>query len=227
MFLHIFGHVHPDQCVLRAEHSFRQSLAQLCLSHACGPQKQEGTDRPFGIFQPYPAAADGSGHGRHGLVLSHDSLDLFPSLLLLFLNVSCFLVGFRLDGGFLLPLQGLDLLLQLFDLGRLHKTGKSQLGGSLIDQVDGFIRKETVVDVSGGHLYCRFQSLVGNPDSVVVFIAAPEPFQNLISLLLRRLFHGHGLETTLQRGIFLNIFAVFLDGGSPDQLNLSSGQGRF
>ena len=50
VLLHIFRHIDADQRVFRSKHGFRQRLAQLRFSHACGPQKQEGADGPLGIL---------------------------------------------------------------------------------------------------------------------------------------------------------------------------------
>ena len=35
VFLHIFGHIYPDQGCFCTEHSLCQSLGKLCLSHTC------------------------------------------------------------------------------------------------------------------------------------------------------------------------------------------------
>ena len=76
-------------------------------------------------------------------------LDLFPLFLLLLLDLPGFLVGFRLNGRLLLLFQGGDLPLQIPDLSRLHKIGQAQLRRRLVDQIDGLIRQEPVIDVAG------------------------------------------------------------------------------
>ena len=58
----------------------------------------------------------------------------------------------------------------------------------------------------------------------MALVIRTKPFQNLISLFLRRLFHRNRLETALKCCILLNIFAVFLQGGSSNDLQLPSGK---
>ena len=53
-----------------------------------------------------------------------------------------------------------------------------------------------------------------------------QSFQNGNGLLHRRLLHGNRLESPLESGVLLDIFAVFLAGGGSDQLKLPSGQER-
>ena len=74
MLLHVLGHVDADHGVLIAEHGLGQGLAQLGLADAGGAQEQEGADGPLGVLQTHTAAADGLGHGGHGLVLAHHPL---------------------------------------------------------------------------------------------------------------------------------------------------------
>ncbi len=73
-------------------------------------------------------------------------------------------------------------------------------GTSLVQQVNGFVRQKTVVDVPLGQHHHIFD---------------------------RRLVYRYRLEPALQSGILLNIFAVFPKGGGADHLNLSSGKRRF
>ena len=89
MRLHIFRHIHPDQCLFRAEHGFRQRFAELCFSHAGRPQKQKGTDGTIGILQPHPAPAHRFRHGGDGFILAdnpfvQNRLHFQKSLALLF-----------------------------------------------------------------------------------------------------------------------------------------------
>ena len=50
MPLHVLRHIHPDNGFFRAEHGFRQSLGQLCLAHAGGPQKEKRANGTLWIF---------------------------------------------------------------------------------------------------------------------------------------------------------------------------------
>ena len=73
MALHVLGHIDTHHGVLITEHGFSQRLAQLRLAHAGGTQEQERTDGTMGILQAHTAAADGTGHGGHGVILTDDT----------------------------------------------------------------------------------------------------------------------------------------------------------
>ena len=55
------------------------ALHSSVLPTPVGPEEDEGADRALGVLQAHPAAADGLGDGRDGLVLADDALvqDLF------------------------------------------------------------------------------------------------------------------------------------------------------
>ena len=74
VLLHVLGHIDTHHGVLVAEHRLRQGLAQFSLAHARGAQEQEGADGPLGVLQTHAAAANGLGHGGHGIVLPHHTL---------------------------------------------------------------------------------------------------------------------------------------------------------
>ena len=73
MLLHVFGHVHANHGVLVAEHHLCQCAAEFGFADAGRPEKEEGTERPFRVFQPHSAAANCFGHGVHSLRLSDDA----------------------------------------------------------------------------------------------------------------------------------------------------------
>ena len=56
-------------------------------------------------------------------------------------------------------------------------------------------------------------------------ISLAKAFEDLHGLLHRGLLHGHRLETPLQCRVFLDVFPIFLDRGSADELDLAAGQG--
>ena len=57
----------------------------------------------------------------------------------------------------------------------------------------------------------------------LVFI--PQALKNEHSLLLGRLAHRHRLEPALKRGVFFDVFTIFIDGGSADDLQIAAGEG--
>ena len=62
---------------------------------------------------------------------------------------------------------------------------------------------------------------------VMLLITASEPLKYGYGLILCRLIHGYRLETAFQGRILLYILAVLIDGSGSNELNLTSGQGRF
>ena len=74
VLLHVLGHIDTHHGVLVAEHGLGQRLAQLGLAHTGGAEEQERADGPLGVLQTHTAAADGLGHGGHGVVLPHHTL---------------------------------------------------------------------------------------------------------------------------------------------------------
>ena len=62
---------------------------------------------------------------------------------------------------------------------------------------------------------------------MVDFIALLQAAQNGNGVFHARLAHQHFLETALQRGIFFNILAVFIERGGADAVQFAARQGRF
>ena len=58
------------------------------------------------------------------------------------------------------------------------------------------------------------------------FVAFFEPAQNGDGILDRWLIHEHSLEPSLQGGVFLNVFAIFIQRGRTDEVHFASGQHR-
>ena len=73
MFLHILGHIQPDQAVYTVKQIVRQALHQFRLAHAGGANEDEGHGPLLGA-DAHTAAADGPGDSIHSFVLAHDVL---------------------------------------------------------------------------------------------------------------------------------------------------------
>ena len=74
MLLHVLAHVDADHRPLVVEEEVGQRAGQLGLADAGGAEEEERADRPVGVGQAGPAAADGVGHRGDGLVLADDPL---------------------------------------------------------------------------------------------------------------------------------------------------------
>ena len=127
------------------------------------------------------------------------------------------------DGRLLLPFDLGDLLVDLAQLGRSRHAADAQAGTGLVDQVDGLVRQEAVVDVAVGELGGGLDGLVGDDDAVEGLVAVAQASEDPDGLLDAGLVDGHRLEAALQGGVLLDL-AVLVQGGGPDGLELTAGQ---
>ena len=99
-------------------------------------------------------------------------------------------------------------------------------GTGFIYQVNGFIRQETVRDVSVGQHRSADQGIIHNLNAMEYLITFLQTTENGNGILYRRLFHHNRLETTLQSRILLNVLAVLIQSSGTDTMQLTSCQHR-
>ena len=144
--------------------------------------------------------------------------------------------GLVVDGGILavLRLGVLQLMFAAFQLGYtalgLHQLGNFGVaqvaaGAGLVQQVDGLIGQEAVGDVPLRQFDHVGDHGVRHADAVVLLVVDADAFQHLDGIGDGRLLDFNGLETALQRSIFLDIFAVLGKSGRTDDLHLPAGEG--
>src|SRR5262249_45082374 len=95
-----------------------------------------------------------------------------------------------------------------------------------IDQVDGFIGKKTVRNVAMGKSRRRHDGGILDAHAVVHLIALLQTTQDGNSVLNVWFAYKNNLEAALQRGIFFNVLAVFIQGGRADGAQFAPGQSR-
>ena len=100
-------------------------------------------------------------------------------------------------------------------------------GSGLVDEIDGLVRQEAVGDVTMRKLGGGDDGRIGDLDAVMQLVLFLQAAQDGDGVLHRRLVHQHLLETTLQRGILLDVLAVFIQRGGADAVQLAARQGRF
>ena len=125
-----------------------------------------------------------------------------------------------------LTLQPLDHRLQFIDGIRDFKSPQAYPGTGLVQDVDGFVRKEPVAHIPVCQLHRSLQRFILDRHMVVLFVFPPQSLQDLQTLFPVRLFHRNRLEPPLQGCVLLNVFPVFRNGGGADQLQFSPCQGR-
>ena len=132
-------------------------------------------------------------------------------------------------GGVLLLLQRLALDLQLHgaardfvQLGRHAVDLGAQLGGGLIDEIDGLIRQKTIRDVAIGQHGGGDQGGILDADAVMDFVALAQAAQDRDGVLDRRLIDHDRLEAAFQRGILLDVLAIFVERGRADAVQFAA-----
>ena len=99
-------------------------------------------------------------------------------------------------------------------------------GTGLVDEVDGLVGEEPIGQVAVGEVGCRHDCLVGEAHRVVGLVTVLQPHEDLDGVGEGRLVDVDGLEAPLQGGVLLQVFAVLLEGGGTDGLQLAPGQHR-
>jgi len=120
-----------------------------------------------------------------------------------------------------------DLSFQCFCFRRRTISRQLYFRRCLINNVNGFIRKKPVIDITNGHFYSRLKGLIQNLYIMMFFIIWAQPLQDFNSLLFCRLFHDDRLKTPFKRCILFNVFPIFFQCRCSDQLDLSTGKRRF
>ena len=125
---------------------------------------------------------------------------------------------------------------RLFDL-QLHDLSSQRIqflrhgihlgadrSAGFVHQVDGLVRQETVGDVAVGEGGGGHQGVVVDGDPVIDLVSLLQSSEDGDRVFHGRFVHHDGLETPLQRGIGLDVLAVFVQGRSTDAVQLAPGQ---
>ena len=107
---------------------------------------------------------------------------------------------------------------------RQYRRGKRTVRRRLVDQVDRFVRQETVGDIPLGQHHRPPQNLVRNRDGVEFLVVMLDALQHFHRLVHRRLVYRDRLEAALQSGILFDILAVFVQRGCADDLHFAARQ---
>ena len=99
---------------------------------------------------------------------------------------------------------------------------KSGIACRFVKQVDRFVWQITVRDISFGKAYHFRQKRIRDLYAVVRFVILLDAFEYGDTVFDRRLVYGDGLETAFERRVRFDIFSVFAERGSADELDLTS-----
>ena len=116
---------------------------------------------------------------------------------------------------------GLELLYTM--LGLAHRLGRAirgdaSAGTGLVDEVDGLIGQEAILDVAVGKVRGGLDSTLRIAHMVVLLVARLERGQDLDRVLDARLLDINGLEATLEGRVLGEVLAELLGRGGTDDL---------
>ena len=115
---------------------------------------------------------------------------------------------------------------RLVDLGGHRVNLHPQPTGRLVHQVDRLVGQKAVRDVAIREGRRGDQRIVGDPHPVVALVPFLQSAENRDGVFDGRLLHDHGLKAALQRGVFLDVLAVLVEGCGPHAVQFAPGQGR-
>ena len=116
---------------------------------------------------------------------------------------------------------GLELLYAMLGLAhRLGRTirGDASAGTGLVDEVDGLIGQEAILDVAVGKVRGSLDSALRVAHMVVLLVARLKRGQDLDGVLDARLLDIDSLEATLEGWVFGEVLAEFLGRGGANNL---------
>ena len=155
-----------------------------------------------------------------------NGVELFLGLLLLVPQPRCFFEILRLDRAFFFHANVLDLLFDFLHVRRTRHRIDARARTGLVHHVDRLVRQEASGDVTIGKFHRSLERLVGQLRFVMRLVLRTQPFQNQNRLLNRRRIDFHGLESSFQRGVLLDVFAIFVQRRRADTLQFAPAQRR-
>ncbi len=184
----------------------------------------------------------GNGHaGSHGnhvghvfdLHLAHGFAGFSLPVLLGFLalGLEFFLLGMQGIGA--LEVLGRDCLVLLgahaaqvivddLDFLGQHHVADAHARARFVQNIDGLVGQEAVLDVAVGKAYRRLEGVVAEVHVMVLLVAVAQAFQDAHGLLYVGLLHQHGLEAALEGGVLFQVLAVLVERGGTDDLDLAA-----
>ncbi len=126
----------------------------------------------------------------------------------------------------------LDLELDHAPIQLVHRLGLGvdldlDFGRGFVDQVDGLVGQKAIRDVAVAELGRGDDGRVGDFHAVVHFVLFLQAAQDGDGGLHAGLIDQHLLEAPLQRRVFFHVFAVFVERGGTDAVQLAARQRRF
>src|SRR5262249_12334956 len=113
---------------------------------------------------------------------------------------------------------------EFVDLSRQRVDLNAERGGGFVDQIDGFVGKKTGEDVAMRKGDSGDDGGVFDANPMMDLVTLFEPAKNGDSVFDVRLAHENDLKATLERGVFFDVLAIFVQGGSADGAQFAAGK---
>ena len=136
------------------------------------------------------------------------------------------LVVGALRGGLLLLEEAADLALGRLELGGQALGVEAQLGGGLVDEVDGLVGQQPPADVARAEPRRRDERAVVEGDLVVGLVPGPDAAQDRDGLVDGGLVEPYRMEAAFEGGVLLDADAVLVGRGRADDLELAPRERR-
>ena len=115
-----------------------------------------------------------------------------------------------------------DAVFKFLQVGWCLHALDAQTATGFVDEVDCFVGKMTIADVTVGEVCRSHKCLVSDGDAVVRFVLVADALQNFNGVGNRWLFNLDWLEATLKCRIFFEVLAVLIGCGGSDGLQFTT-----
>lgn len=149
---------------------------------------------------------------------------LFLDAFFLVADLCSFFKFLCLDGSFHFAAEGFKLALHLLDGFRRNIVAQSHTRAGFVDEVDGLVWQLTVVDVTIRELDSADDRIILDLNLMEGLIFVLDAAQDLDRIIDRRFIDGDRLETTFQCGVLFDVFAILVQRGGTDDLQIAAGK---
>ena len=125
-----------------------------------------------------------------------------------------------------LDLELHDPAFRLVELDRQRVDLRPQLGRRLVDQVDGLVRQEAVADVALRQHRRGHERGILERHAVMYFVPLAQAAQDADGVLDAGFVDHDRLKAALERGVLLDVLAVFIEGRGADGVELAAREHR-
>ena len=112
------------------------------------------------------------------------------------------------------------------DRPALFRSVHARVSAGFVDDIDGLVGQEAVVDMLARQLGSGFQGFFRVNDPVVILVTLAQAQQYLVGFLDRWLGNFDLLKAARQGAVLLKVFLVLLVGGGADAAQFPRGQHR-